>query len=1767
MQKSVLNCLYAYNFNYLTPYKEHLNNLLIGKHFRNEIIVFSLDEQHGVLAQEHRSDFLKILMRILYGKFHSNETTHTSSKDTMSNKRSTIIQFISSCTENEIKDFLNLIFGVLIKEKSENKNSDLVDLKNVVPLKKMSGILQTMDIILNKLGKQIYTYSHDLFDMLCFVSKYVSQLFNTENDRIEDGKMNTIKLIHRLVSVRFKQFFDIYDDLDYTQEELFNVFDNYIWLNIEKIRNECLVAPSNLLKLFHLWSERSRFYPLFICKSSNFVKSTSKPITKCILDYVFELIDSKKCSQQIIDFIMSMIHNFVTYCDFKTDGNDVDMNISSLPIDVKIDTAFDQVLTSELNYGTLMLRPYSTSIISHIESIVTQNMTKKQLPPKPLKILARISCFASNSKEQCEKIILLFIPYLIKNRKQENEENEINILNSINYLLNQVNNVMDFINPLSRLFSIIKARNARIQLCLIFKTIKELCPQFGIISDICIDLNAWDPKHLEEPDYIVRMDAFKRLNRIIQELDQFNDRIGLLLIYNCSFFLHNIEDFAIKEASLHCLIEFMKKSVSLKLKESDKYCIESSLLPEIKSGLKSKSENVRHEFVNILLQFTRIYQNLYPRYKDLLVLNDTEDIEVDFYENIRHIQMHRRARALKKLQKACLDKLISKENLLSFMMPLIKSFLENEVYLKYDYLIEEACITVGSVCSCLPWAPYKRILDLNLKHLQKNTDNQNINIKIIINVLDSFHYDLNSCDTQEAVHMDETIEEIEEDNDDENDKEMAFEDNDKKLNQVSKENATKIHFYLTKNVLPLLFKFLTKKMKKDEEHKSNTKKSIDEDEKILRVPIALAILKLLKSLPKRSLEIHLPGLLLRICEMLKSRAISVRNSVRECLIKIVNSLDKQYYYYIFKELSNSLTRGYQIHVLCYTIQMLLKYIQPRLENGDLDSSVSIFSHVFTQELFSDVGDEKEVKQIVAKVFEAKHTSSFNSFEIVAKYITPSYLVELIKPLNQQLEICKSKKVIKKIEEAFRRIDVGLLENKSFKAKEFILFIYGLINESFNSLTNVKKRFEERKKQITYENEGEKQPMSSLRPQNCLLIPKEPVRGGEKPLVQPKTNHHIITEFALLLFNHLLKQNQIQSNDQEHVQMIDPMMSHFVDYLDGKHVKLTTNALRCLSSLISFKLPSMQSFSQSLTQKMFNLLQMYGYSTESGSKLNSGGENFELLIACFKAISIMIRDYEHFKISDENLKILLHYAERNLYESSRQASAFNLLKSIFTRKLQCEEIKDVVSKLMKLSIQSESPNIRLQARQAVLQYLINYPLGEKNIPRYLEFYVMQLNYEYEDGRESALEMLETIFTTFPIKTLNENAAFFFIPLAIQLNNDESSKCKKLCSLAIKSLLEKISIEQKDSLYEMTKAWFDDDDKPLHKRIAALLIKIFVDVEKTQFERRLNDLIPLFEKQLNHENFFELSEIDSERLLDQYLVNMLNLLIKIINECKLLNFQGWKTQINRFFNEILYFLTYEHQWVQLASAQLFGLLFSSCPVDDFIQDKLSFMNYDCDPSFKIENLVDKFCDQLKSQQLNDSLAEQIVKNLIYMAKVVRRTTYTKNDQVKHDINLTWLIKKVLKEAKYELVNQNKQFIKRSYIFKWLAAVANDLGKDDIKQYLDLIIPPIQRELVIPDTDEKLKILAKEVLDFLKQLVGMDDFGDIYSKVVKQRNENRIERKRKAAQQHVLEPHLAAMKKIKKMQKKKDDKKRKRVLKNSDGKKTFKRSKVDTNYIGNE
>jgi len=74
----------------------------------------------------------------------------------------------------------------------------------------------------------------------------------------------------------------------------------------------------------------------------------------------------------------------------------------------------------------------------------------------------------------------------------------------------------------------------------------------------------------------------------------------------------------------------------------------------------------------------------------------------------------------------------------------------------------------------------------------------------------------------------------------------------------SVEAATGVHSIIAQQLLPQMNKILTACSKQEAQHKS-VKDHFPEDDEILRVPIALTLVHLLKNLPPGALERNLPG--------------------------------------------------------------------------------------------------------------------------------------------------------------------------------------------------------------------------------------------------------------------------------------------------------------------------------------------------------------------------------------------------------------------------------------------------------------------------------------------------------------------------------------------------------------------------------------------------------------------------------------------------------------------------------------------------------------------------------------------------------------------------------------------------------------------------------------------------------------------------------------------------------------------------------------------
>lgn len=75
----------------------------------------------------------------------------------------------------------------------------------------------------------------------------------------------------------------------------------------------------------------------------------------------------------------------------------------------------------------------------------------------------------------------------------------------------------------------------------------------------------------------------------------------------------------------------------------------------------------RRESFSVLSQLVKTYPS-WPLFSELRVLTH-KDAEVDFFENVHHIQLHRRTKALRRLATACREGTFSLQTATKFVLP------------------------------------------------------------------------------------------------------------------------------------------------------------------------------------------------------------------------------------------------------------------------------------------------------------------------------------------------------------------------------------------------------------------------------------------------------------------------------------------------------------------------------------------------------------------------------------------------------------------------------------------------------------------------------------------------------------------------------------------------------------------------------------------------------------------------------------------------------------------------------------------------------------------------------------------------------------------------------------------------------------------------------------------------------------------------------------------------------------------------------------------
>lgn len=751
---------------------------------------------------------------------------------------------------------------------------------------------------------------------------------------------------------------------------------------------------------------------------------------------------------------------------------------------------------------------------------------------------------------------------------------------------------------------------------------------------------------------------------------------------------------------------------------------------------------------------------------------------------------------------------------------------------------------------------------------------------------------------------------------------------------------------------------------------------------------------------------------------------------------------------LLSHMTSLLTRGFQVHVLTITVHCLLDALKTSLKNGIMDKCLQYVLQVCLRDIFGQTGEEKLVTKIGKHTPEAKpHNKSFLSLSICASNLSQSCLLDLLVPLKEQLNRSQSKKNVIRIQECFQKIVAGLTINKQISIETMLMFIYGVISESIPDLMpNIEKP------KLT---DSDKSKIKKQKP-DCFLIPKDPLVERRYNAVSTvvvtnvRANAHVLIEFGLELLLLTLKRGKLLKINYQ--PFIDPIVPILNDSFGSSHVRVTTFALKCISTMISKQMTSdrLNIAIPSIVEKIFDIL--HKYVAANTDMLN---ENFQLVQSSFKTIVNILRyvPAERFTLMADQLKTLLFYAEQylNIGETTKQTISFSLLKVIISRRLVTSELNNVLMQVGRLAIQSESDVARAESKGIIVNYLMDYPLGKK-VEGFIEFFISNLNYEIRTGRESAISILHSIVKRFPSKYLNRKAALMFVACGTCIVNDESSECRKSVAACLETLLIRIDVNQRNELFAMVITLLNDT-KPSHREMAALLCTRFINAEKDKFAGRLEKILPVLITTLctssigkfvssknndarNHNDEEENESGDDEennhediqRMLDHQTIQLQNTLQKIYE-----TYDNVIADYPEYTDELAYesqkLLAHEHTWVRLNALRMLQNIMQSIDVDQVnkmlisnerrpIQSNFIYSN----PEQELKSLTLDLCAQLIPDQTDSELASEVTTILLLIANMLKDLPFANTNEVddgddedtkpnaRKKINLPWLFRRL-------------------------------------------------------------------------------------------------------------------------------------------------------------
>ncbi|KAI9171464.1 U4 small nucleolar RNA-associated protein [Paramyrothecium foliicola] len=1669
VQKSALKALLAWKQEGVKPYQENLEYLLDEARFKNELTVFLQGE--NLIRPEHRQELMPVLLRLLYGRTISKKGA-ASGRHGLQATRLAVLRNLSV---EDLGNFLDIATGKLsgVRAVGSSLNRDQLLSKPIIPVRKQVGFLNMILSMISELGTNVTPYMDTLVNavLLClgYACRHLRETGSNEDEALaedeEEASAHSLLKVARATGIKcLVALFQNAQDYQWSPYHDF-IIEEVVAPRLTNFSAENTQGVSGLLQLLSTWSALPR--------SALFLAPHGDVLPEGVLPHIITSLSIEKTKDDVKICILKLICNLV--------------KLASAPAS---ESEFNEVIKAEL------LDPIAEDTIAHIATVLKLPLVSSDLMEVSVETILSFATVLEESNNVQE--VIPISTYLLKQPpRRVSPKTKGKVLLVVERFLSlpsarkDQSLVDEVYETLSSLFSYFKDRENREALSRAITVIAEGDESLKPIARLCVDLNSFKEGRIDEPDYDKRLAAFNG----IAGQSQLPPRQWLPLLHNLIFFIKVDEEFGILSSnSADGLRHFIKDVANCKDAEQKQMFedyLTNIVMPALYSGARELSETVRREFLRVLGFLLSAMPQWGPMADLSALLNERQEdtSEPTFFFNILSPATARQLEALRLLEAANNAKEMGSQMLAQFFIPLLERFIFDREEGSDDHgLGAQAANTIGALAMSLNWKHYRTTMQRYTSYVGNKPEAQKQTIRLLGQFVDALIASLPSRDPDSM--------EVEQ---------PALVDPHRKRLSTTIPQGRGLHTEIVDHFLPPLLKYLHEK---------------DESEVSYRVPIGVVIVKLLKALPSDELDQKLAGVLTDICHILRSKSSESRDLTRDTLVKIAGVLGPSFFGFILKELRSALTKGYQLHVLSYTVHSILVATAGTFAPGDLDYCLPAIVAVIMDDIFGVVGQEKDAEGYISQMKEVKGSKSQDSMELIAKTASVSRLIALVKPLQALLMQKVDLKMVRKIDALMARITAGLVQNAAAESQDTLVFCYEVI-------------------QVVYDSQKPEAEVKIDPRVKKYLVQKGAKKSGDRGTTTKHT--YKLTRFAFDILRSMFKKHD-SLRTPSNVAGFLPLLGDAI--IDGED-EVKMSAFRLLAVLV--KVP----FS---TDDGTNIYKVAVKEATKSISMSSATTT-EIAQAALKMLAVVLRDRRDVIVKDAAIDMLLGKLKDDLTQILYRHVTFNFLRAVLDRRIETATVYDIMDYVGTVMITNDDKDTRDLARGAFFQFIREYPQKKARWGKQLSFIVANLKYEREGGRLSVMEVLHLLLLKSSNEFIQEVAATCFLPLFFVLANDDSDKCRLAATELLKEVFRKSDKERVQKFLTLLRSWIENDGNTAVQRLGFQVFGYYFESypDASKNKKDYNLVLGKATGILSS----DLSVADAELL--ESILGAMQILTSVFPD-KILSKDN-----EALWKDIARCMSHDQHGVQLVAVRLIAMFLA-----DFAkQGSTSSAETTIGGSYglqlspdDVQELVTFTLSVLNGNEVDETLATEAGQILVFLAHRLPASTSPEDDEVEKEeqqdedveggSTLHYLFQRLSHILRKEISPKAAAITCKVVAMDVLETICRRSSKERLQNSLKTILSPLHNitdpTIAAPHSSDELfktkheglKTRAQILMDSLQKKFGTSEYSKQLLAVREEVKAKRQQRSSKRKIEAIAHPEKYGRDKRKKMEKEKERRK---------------------------